>query len=32
MVAPYEWGKEMPFAEFLHTVRLLADKTWDVLA
>jgi len=32
MVAPHEWGKEMPFAEFLHTVRLLADKTWDVLA
>jgi hypothetical protein len=31
MVAPYEWGKSMPFAEFLHTVRLLADKTWDVL-
>lgn len=31
MVAPYEWGKSMPFTEFLHTVRLLADKTWDVL-
>jgi hypothetical protein len=31
MVAPYEWGKTMPFAEFLNTVRLLADKTWDVL-
>lgn len=31
MVAPYEWGKTMPFAEFLHTVRLLADRTWEVL-
>ena len=31
MVAPYEWGKTMPFTEFLNTVRLLADKTWDVL-
>lgn len=31
MVAPYEWGSKMPFAEFLHTVRLLADKTWEVL-
>lgn len=31
MVAPYEWGGKMPFAEFLHTVRLLADKTWEVL-
>lgn len=32
MVAPYEWGKTMPFQEFLSTVRLLADRTWDVLA
>jgi hypothetical protein len=32
MVAPYEWGKTMPFEIFLHTVRLLADKTWEVLA
>lgn len=32
MVAPYEWGARMPFAEFLHTVRLLADKTWEILA
>ena len=32
MVAPYEWGKSCPLGMFLHTVRLLADKTWDVLA
>ncbi len=31
MVAPYEWGKTMPYAEFLNTVRLLADRTWEVL-
>ena len=31
MVAPYEWGSSMPYADFLHTVRLLADRTWDVL-
>ena len=31
MIAPYEWGKKIPFT-FLHTVRLLADKTWDILA
>ena len=32
MVAPYEWGKKMPFAQYLHTVRLLGDRTWDVLS
>jgi hypothetical protein len=31
MVAPYEWGPSMPFDQFLNTVRLLADKTWDIL-
>ena len=31
MVAPFEWGSNMPFDQFLHTVRLLADKTWDIL-
>lgn len=30
MIAPYEWGKQAPFM-FLHTVRLLADRTWEVL-
>ena len=32
MVAPYEWGKEMPFELFLNTVRLLPDKPWEILA
>ncbi len=31
MVAPYEWGSKMPFSEFLYTVRLLGDRTWDIL-
>ena len=31
MVAPYEWGNKMPFQAYLHTVRLMADRTWDVL-
>ena len=30
MVAPYEWGKKIPFV-FLNTVRLLADRTWEIL-
>lgn len=31
MVAPYEWGRSTPYSQFLHTVRLLADKTWEIL-
>lgn len=31
MVAPYEWGKKTPYT-FLNTVRLLADRTWEILA
>ncbi len=31
MIAPYEWGKQTPFT-FLNTVRLLGDRTWEVLA
>jgi hypothetical protein len=31
MVAPYEWGKTTPYT-FLNTVRLLADRTWEILA
>lgn len=30
MVAPSEWGRKQPF-EFLATVRLMADHTWEVL-
>lgn len=32
MVAPHEWGNKIPFESWLHTVRLLADKTWEILA
>lgn len=30
MVAPTEWGKRSPY-EFLATVRLLSDHTWEVI-
>ena len=30
MVAPHEWGRKNPY-EFLATVRLLADHTWEIL-
>lgn len=30
MVSPQEWGKNPPF-EFVSTVKLLADHTWEVL-
>lgn len=32
MVAPYEWGSAMPFDAWVASVRLLGDKTWEVLA
>jgi hypothetical protein len=31
MVAPNEWGKKLPYDEYLNKVCLLADKTWQVL-
>ncbi len=31
MVAPVEWGASMPYDEFIGTVKLLADHTWDIL-
>lgn len=30
MVAPYEWGRKKPF-EFVATVKLLADHTWEIM-
>ncbi len=30
MVAPYEWGKKAPY-EFVATVRLLSDHTWEII-
>ncbi len=32
MVGPHEWGSKIPYQSWLHTVRLLADKTWEILA
>lgn len=31
MVGPNEWGRSMPFAHHVSTVRLLADHTWEIL-
>lgn len=32
MVAPHEWGRSgSPFNDFLATVELLADHTWNIL-
>jgi len=30
MVSPEEWGKKPPFKHFVASVRLLADRTWEV--
>ncbi len=31
MVAPKEWGKNMPFENFIAEVRLLSDHTWELI-
>lgn len=31
MISPEEWGKSMPFAEYLAKVELLPDHTWNIL-
>ncbi len=32
MIAPNEWGKSKPVAlEFIDTVRLLSDHTWEIV-
>ncbi len=31
MIAPNEWGRSKPFKAYIAKVKLLADKTWDVL-
>lgn len=31
MIGPREWGRKMAFEEFIHSVRLLADHTWEVV-
>mgnify|MGYP001804354711 CR=1 FL=1 len=30
MVSPEEWGTKPPFKHFVASVRLLADRTWEV--
>ncbi len=31
MISPLEWGTRMPFAEFVGSVKLLSDHTWEML-
>jgi hypothetical protein len=30
MVGPHEWGKSFPFNEYLCTVKMLGDHTWEI--
>ena len=30
LIGPNDWGKSSPFAEFISSVTLLADRTWRV--
>jgi len=31
LVSPSEWGQNFPFKQFIATVQLLADHTWEIL-
>lgn len=31
MVSPQEWGATMPYDEYIASMKLLADKTWDII-
>lgn len=31
MISPEEWGKDMPYKNYLATVKLLSDHTWEVI-
>lgn len=31
LVSPKEWGKSIPFKNFIAEVKLLSDHTWDVI-
>lgn len=31
MVAPEEWGRKVPFKNFVAEIRLLADHTWEII-
>ncbi len=30
MIAPDEWGKKMPYDEYIASMILLADKSWEI--
>ena len=31
MVGPKEWGRKIPFKHYVATVKLLSDRTWEIL-
>jgi len=31
MVAPGDWGRSIPFAKYIASVKMLADHTWEIL-
>ena len=31
MVGPDEWGDKMPYDKFIASLRLLADKSWEII-
>lgn len=31
MISPEEWGRELPYENFIAKVRLLADHTWEIV-
>lgn len=31
MVSPDEWGAAMPYDEYIASMKLLADKSWDII-
>lgn len=31
LIGPKEWGRSKPFKQFISSVKLLADHTWEVL-
>lgn len=32
MIAPNEWGKSMPYAEHVASVKMLGDHTWEIMS
>jgi hypothetical protein len=31
MISPKEWGQKLPYEKHISSVRLLADKTWEII-